>query len=413
MRRGFFILVIVLSFVQLTDAQQLQLGFHISKDQKKIKIPFELHNNLIVIPVILNKTLPLKFVLDTGVRTAILVDKHYSDFLNLKYSRKYIISGVGNEKLIEAYVTNSVSLTLPGVHGEGHALLVLERDLMELKNYLGTDVHGILGYELFSRFIIKINYNTKVLTIIDPDRFKGPKHYDALPMVIEDTKPHINATLTQDDGSEVDIKLMVDSGASQSLFIELETDSINLKLPDKNIYTYIGRGLGGSIKGYVGRMPMVKIGSYEMEEIIINYPENEFYLDSLKSLPTERNGTLGGEVLSRFNVIFDFPRGILYLKKNSSFKKPFTYNLSGLTVKAAGPFLKVFEVTEVRENSAGAEAGIIEGDRIIYIQGYHSKDLKLSHIIGFLNSKPNKRINMVVQRNDQVINVVLRLKSII
>ncbi|MFN2216782.1 MAG: peptide-binding protein, partial [Anaerolineales bacterium] len=68
---------------QLSGAQIL--GFKIEGDRKKIKIPFELYNNLIVIPVVVNDRLPLRFVLDTGVRTTILTEKVYSQLLDLEY----------------------------------------------------------------------------------------------------------------------------------------------------------------------------------------------------------------------------------------------------------------------------------------------------------------------------------------
>src|SRR5690606_33136034 len=125
---------------------QRPLGLVLEEGRRKVQIPFELRNNLIIVPVVLNGMLPLKFVVDTGVQTGILTQKAFSDILNLQYSRKYIIAGPGGKGVVEAYVTNNVSLDLPGVHGTGHALLVLNEDYLELRNYLGTDVHGILGY---------------------------------------------------------------------------------------------------------------------------------------------------------------------------------------------------------------------------------------------------------------------------
>ncbi len=145
-------------FLAATNLQGQHLGFTLSNGKKRVQIPIEVYNNLVVVPVVLNGALPLKFILDTGVRTSILTQKTFSDILNLQYSRKYSISGPGGDKLVDAYVTNNVSIDLPGVSGKGHAMLVLAEDYLELRNYLGTDVHGILGYELFSRFIIEIDY---------------------------------------------------------------------------------------------------------------------------------------------------------------------------------------------------------------------------------------------------------------
>ncbi len=154
-------------------AKSQSLGFALTEAKTKIRIPIEIYNNLIVVPVVLNGQLPLKFILDTGVRTTILTEKAFSDFLRLTYARKYTISGPGGEKLVSAYITNNVTLDMPGVHGEGHAMLVLDKDYLELRNYLGTEVQGILGYEIFSRFIVQIDYANKTLTLMTPKTFQA------------------------------------------------------------------------------------------------------------------------------------------------------------------------------------------------------------------------------------------------
>ncbi|MGK7391770.1 MAG: aspartyl protease family protein [Candidatus Cyclobacteriaceae bacterium M2_1C_046] len=411
MRKIVFSVILYLFAALQTESMSQKLGFSFTDDKNKAKIPFTLHNNLIVVSLILNDVLPLKFVLDTGVRTAILTDKEFSDMLDMVYTKKYTISGVGKQQTVDAYITNNVSFTLPGIEGKGHALLVLEEDLLELKNYLGTDVHGILGYELFSRFIVKINYANKIITLSNPETTRYPRRYDNIPMTIEDTKPYIYATVVQDDGSEVRVKVMIDSGSSQSLFLSLESDP-SLKLPEKNIHTYVGRGLGGPLEGYVGRLNAFKIGSYEFEDIIANYPENPNY-DSIKYSTAKRSGSIGGEILSRFNVIFDFPNQKFYFKKNRFFKKDFTYNLSGLVIKAKGPYLSTYEVSEVRKNSAGAKAGIQAGDIILSINENNYKDLELDEVIGILNYKSNKKITLRLKRGEQVLVKKFRLKDLI
>src|SRR6476620_8671730 len=93
------------------------LGFSLVEGRKSAEIPIEISNNLIIIPVTLNGMLPLKFILDTGVRTTILTEKAFADILHLTYTRKYTISGLGGENVVDALITNNVSLDLPGIHG--------------------------------------------------------------------------------------------------------------------------------------------------------------------------------------------------------------------------------------------------------------------------------------------------------
>ena len=384
------------------------LGFSLADGKKRVEIPIEIYNNLIVVPVVLNGALPLKFILDTGVRTAILTEKTFTDILNLSYSRKYSISGPGGEQIIDAYITNNVSLELPGVTGRGHALLVLGEDYLELRNYLGTDVHGILGYELFSRFIIEIDYDKKVLTLSVPSRFKKKRKYQSIPIKIEDTKPYVTTSVVLGDGTQLTAKLLVDSGASHGLMLEPTSDP-RITVPDSTVSSIIGRGLGGEITGKVGRIGSLRLGTYEIENVIANFPDPNSYFDSLKLGATQRNGAIGGEVLSRFTVIFNFPKEEMYIKKNSSFKKKFHYNLSGLTIKAKGSRLNVFEVTEVRQKSVADHAGVLAGDLIVSINGVATATLELNTINGFFNNKPGKKINLVVDRKGQPLRLSFEL----
>lgn len=384
------------------------LGFSLANGKKKVEIPIEIYNNLIVVPVVLNGALPLKFILDTGVRTAILTEKTFSDILNLSYSRKYTISGPGGEQIIDAYITNNVSLELPGVLGRGHALLVLGQDYLELRNYLGTDVHGILGYELFSRFIVKVDYEKKVLTLMLPKKFKPSRRFQAIPIKIEDTKPYLTTSVVLADGTQISAKLLVDSGASHGLMLDPASD-VRITMPANTISSVIGRGLGGEITGKIGRIRSLKLGTYEVKNVIASFPDPNSYFDSLKLGATKRNGAIGGEVLSRFTVVFNFPDEEIYLKKNSQFKKKFHYNLSGIMLKAKGARLNVFEVIDVRRQSVAALAGVHVGDLIQTINGINAHSLDLNSINGFFNLKPGKKIHLMVDRDGQLVKIDFEL----
>lgn len=403
----------LLTFLLIQSAAFAQmLGFSLADGKKKVQIPIEIHNNLVVIPVVLNGQLPLKFILDTGVRTSILTEKTFSDILNLTYSRKYTIAGPGGQKLVDAYVTNNVSLDLPGVHGEGHAMLVLEEDYLELRNYLGADVHGILGYELFSRFIVKIDYENKRLTLYTPEKFNRPgPSYKTVPITIQDTKPYLSAEITMNDSTKVRTKLLVDSGASHGLVLEPDSDP-GLKVPPRNIKSIIGRGIGGIITGKIGRIKEVDIGDYKIPSVISNFPDPNSYMDTLKTgRAIFRNGSVGGEVLSRFHVVFDFPKEKLYLKRNHDFKKKFYFNLSGLTLKAEGSSLRKYEITDVRENSAAGLAGLQVGDIIVSINGIPARELELSTVNAYFNSKPGKKVIVDIERAGNPIKKVFHLEN--
>src|SRR5260221_731165 len=386
-------------FLLSTFVHGQNLGFAITEGHSKVKIPIEVYNNLIIVPEVLNGKLPLKFILDTGVRTTILTEKAFSDFLHLSYARKYSIGGAGGVKFIDAYITNNVSIDMPGVHGEGHAMLVLDQDYLELRNYLGTDVHGILGYELFSRFVVQIDYETKSLTLMLPGRFKSHRKYEELAITVQDTKPYLVTTVNISDSSRLQAKLLIDTGASHGLLLDPESDTA-IQVPSQNITSIIGRGLGGVIEGKIGRIQGIRLGKYKLDRVIVNFPDLNSYSDTLKNDRTvPRNGSLGGEILSRFTVIFDFPNEKIYLKKNSVFRNEFHYNISGLTVKAVGEFLREFEITNVRNNTAAHFADIKVGDKILSINSEATADFDLDRLDDMLNSKPGRKVILEIERD--------------
>jgi predicted aspartyl protease len=392
-----FILILLLQFIVCLNLLGQQLGFTINEGRKKVQVPIQIHNNLIVVPVVLNDVLPLKFIVDTGVRTCILTQKTFADILQLPYMRKYSIAGPGEEKIVEAYVTTNVSLSMPGVSGKGLSLLVLEEDYLELRKVLGVDVHGILGYELFSRFIVEIDYTKKIMTLSLPEKFKKRRRFNELPMLVEDTKPFILTPLTISGDNALTAKLLIDTGASHGLLLEPSSDE-RICVPEKNLSSIIGRGIGGDIKGRVGRIELLKLGHFNLDNILVSFPDPNSYTDTLKAALTFRHGTIGGDVLSRFTTIYNYPQGLIYLKRNSDFKKKFYFNLSGLGIQAKGSQLSTFEIIEVRKDSPGDKIGIQTGDELISINGIPCREMRLNEVNAMLNTKPGKKIRVSILR---------------
>lgn len=397
-------ITLVLLLVCFAALQSLaQLGFALTNNAKKVEIPIEIHNNLIVVPVILNNQLPLRFIVDTGVRTTILTDKMYSDILRLPYSKKITISAPGGKNTVNAYIANNVTIDMPGVRGKGHAMMVLENDFLELRSSLGSEVHGILGYELFSRFVVKIDYKARRLILMTPPKFKPSRKYSRLHITVEDTKPYYVTELRMNDTTIISAKLMIDTGASHGLFLDTESNN-KIVLPPQNIECIVGRGLGGDILGRMARIKQLKIGKYVIPDMITSFPDSKSYFDTLRSFKSVyRNGSIGGEVLSRFDVVFDFPNERIYVKPNSTLRKKSYYNMSGLSVKAEGQTLNEFSVANVRQNSPGYWAGILAGDKILKLNGNATEGMQLSQVNNYFDSKPGKKIVIELKRGSEIL----------
>ncbi|HTD52444.1 MAG TPA: PDZ domain-containing protein, partial [Thermoanaerobaculia bacterium] len=91
-------------------------------------------------------------------------------------------------------------------------------------------------------------------------------------------------------------------------------------------------------------------------------------------------GLVGGQVLSRFRVIFDYARERMILEPNARYGDPFLYDASGVSLSAQGPDLATFEVRRVAPGSPAAQARLAVGDVLLAIDGKPVKQITLQGI---------------------------------
>ena len=404
-----FILVINTCLCSSASGQK-EFGFKMPDKVKRIEIPFEQHNNLIIIPITINRFLTLKFILDTGVESAILTEKLYADILNVNYIRDITMAGPGVVDSVEAYVANEITFGLPGgIIGKNMNMLVLKEDYLKLSEGIGDDVHGIIGYDVFSRFVVDVDYDNNVLTIIDPKKFKKSKRTVEIPLDIRGSKPFIKATIRQDN-KKANLDIMVDTGASHAALIDYNYLD-GLELPEKTIVTKLGRGIAGEIPGYIGRMDSVQIQSFDFTKMLVSAPFEGAYNKVIKR--GARIGTFGGELLNRFNVTFDYRRNMMYLRKGEKYRDSFEYDMSGMILNSVGKRLDTLKVMSVDQGSPAFLADIRKGDVIQLINGKSLKTNSLSEIYELLQSRDGKKIKCRIYRDGEKIKVQFHLKRVI
>ena len=276
-----FLILILLSLTCPKYAIGQKIGFYIEGEKSRLTFPFELYNTLIVVPISINNQHGLKFILDTGVRNSILISREYSDSLVMNYQRRIQLLGIGDKPPVNALVTNPVSIDLPGIACNGLSILVLEEDFMDFDHYLGTKIDGLIGYDLFRRFVVKINYSKKKITLIEPSEFKLKGRYESLDLEIVESKPLINARVQIDSLNSINARLLVDTGASHALILNQKSGD-EIILPERRIEANLGRGLEGEINGYLARIGQLAIGSRTIEDIICSFPDINNFEDKEK-----------------------------------------------------------------------------------------------------------------------------------
>ena len=389
---------------QLTDLKT-------PKNFKRIDIPFEYINNFIVLEIKFMETFPMKFIFDTGAEHTIITKREIVDLLQFKYEKRFSIIGSDMTTELYAYLIRGVNMNFKNLKAINRSILVLEEDYFRFEEFAGINVHGIIGADFFSRFVVRINYRRKVLTLLNPQHFEEPgKEAYRIPIEVKRHKPYLLATTSFRNDTSVQVKLLLDTGASLSLLLHTNTHP-HLQLPAKTIKSNIGMGMGGFIEGFLGRIQNLAINEVNFPEVTTSFQDIAPHMDT--TYLNSRNGILGNKILNRFTVTIDYFKGLLYLRPNREFTKKFRYDKSGLLLAASGYNLNKFTVFGVIENSPAAKAGIIPGDVIKSVNRVPTSFLNLESIQKTLQKKEGKKIRLKLKRHGKRVKRQFHLEKLI
>jgi hypothetical protein len=364
--------------------------------RNKIEIPFQLEQDFIIISLLFNNTLPLKFIFDTGAEQTILTERRITDFLQIEYSREFSVMGADQSTVLKAYLVKGIQLRLDKFQVSNKSILVLDEDYFEFEKFTGLQIHGILGADIFRTYAIRIDYQKKIITLVPHQKFDPPgKNFTQIPIELYRNKIYVRATATLEDKTSLPLKLLLDTGAGLSVLLYTDTHP-DLKVPSKIINSQIGFGLGGFLEGYVGRVESIELPPFKFNGVTTNFQELGDLFDS--TLTNDRNGILGNQILMRFTVVIDYVRGNLYLKPEKEYQKPFKFDKSGLMLIAGGKYLSDFFVNKIIENSPAEKSGLKPGDRIISINGVPKNFITLDTLTEKLKKRNGKKINLKVDR---------------
>jgi hypothetical protein len=328
--RAFHIACFVFCISISVNAQK----FQIPPGKKFEKVNFQLINNLMVVPVEVNGA-KLSFILDSGVSSPILFNLSNQDSIQINNVSKITLRGLGGGEPMQALKsTNNIVKIGNAANFKQSLFVVLDKDL-NFSTSLGIPVHGIIGYDVFDSFIVDINYTGRHIKFYSPDTYKKKKlvKHQELPLAVYDRKAYLTGAILLEDNSDIPVKLLVDTGSSDALWLFHDPEK-GVEIPDKNYDDFLGKGLSGDIFGKRTRLKGIRIGDFLLNDAKAAFPYRESF-SAIKNLGN-RNGSLGGEVLKRFNIVFDYSRKRIYLKKNSNFKDPFQYNLAGIDLQHNG-----------------------------------------------------------------------------
>jgi hypothetical protein len=235
--------------------------------------------------------------------------------------------------------------------------------------YASNGVHlpGMVGYETFRRFITRIDYGAKTITLTDPKYF-DPK--DA------GTPVHIafngNAAIVDGTYDGVPGKFQIDTGARSSLTLNAPYVAANHFPAGKAVDTIDGWGVGGPSRSHLTRGGALTIGGIAAAE----HPIVGMSTDKGGSFADPSlSGNIGGGILKRFVVTFDYGHNTMYLKPaQGPIADLDTYDRAGMWFNVVPEGYKIIAITP---GGPAEAAGLKTDDVITSIDGKPVGDLAL------------------------------------
>lgn len=389
-------------------------GFFIAGNRTWTRIPFQLHSNLIIVPVKVNDSDTLNFILDTGVSNTIITDPSAFQKKSLVLTRKVKLNGAGEGNNLTASIAINNTLTMGGLRAAHHNVVILDEDVLKLSEYVGTPVHGIFGYEIFANFVVNVDFQRRELMIMRTGKYRYRKGKgDRYPITIQDTKAYTDALSVFDGEKVMPLRVVLDTGAGHALLLDRSRSTAAMPLPEKSIRAQLGRGLNGVINGCLGRIQKIRFGRYELDNILASFPDSMAYGMKLVNMP-ERQGNVGCEILRRFNVTFNYPDQYIVMKPiKRLMRESFEHDMSGMELRARGNGFRNYYVDKIVEGSPADMAGLVEGDEVLFVNNHSSNDMTISDIYKLLQKGEGKEISLLVRRKGQIVLASFALKRLI
>jgi hypothetical protein len=324
-------------------------------------IPIEINNNHIHVHGVMQGRDSVRITLDSGSGGDVMLA---SRARALGLEERGTHQALGGGGFAAASTVTDVTLTIPGLSLEHHTFDTLPLD--QIGPQAGRAIDAIVGYPLFSRNVVEIDYEHERMTVYEGDDWTYQGHGAVLPLTFEDDLPYVQARITLNGGRPIEGRFELDTGNAGNLILAPDWVEKHRALATAGpTIEIVARGIGGENRSPIGRVASLELGGVRLER-----PVAMFRGPGAGEISAPGTaGNIGGGILRRFKVIFDYPRKRLILEPNGQTGDPFEYDMSGLGLRAMPPAYDHITVGLVLPNSPASELGIVPGDEIETIDG--------------------------------------------
>lgn len=330
-------------------------------------VSFELYHNRVYLPVDVDGRV-ITMVLDTGAADSGVSDSVAKD-LGLKPhgTAQLVGNGESNQRVSLA---QNIRFSVGDAELTEKSVVIVPFGSLEARE--GRAIAGVLGLDLFRKYVVMIDYEQKRLSLFDSKHFIYQGSGVIVPL------PLFQATMQMPGGQPISLRLAIDSGTYSALRLVPRFAQEHGLLVDSGSPSLasFGFGIGGEFPEKIARVADLQIGSLHIPSPLASISEATHGATA----SSHYDGTVGGAILSRFTVTLDYAHSQMILEPNAEFAAPFRADTSGLIFSASGSDFRTISILHVIPNTPGAGAGIQERDVLLSVDGASADSLGLERI---------------------------------
>jgi hypothetical protein len=371
----------------------------ISGGRRETSVPFRLVDNRVYADIRLKGEGPFLFQFDTGAMDC--VTSTLADRLRLTAQGHAQERGAGEGVAESGYAKiQDVEIADARINDQ-----IFKVGGDALKDVEGLNDEGIIGSELFHRFITRIDYPRGVITLIDPKMFDAkdagtPVRFDFVGNLIEIAGAF----------EGIPARLVVDTGSRAELVINkpfAERNGLESRHP-KGVDVVAGWGTGGPSRAYATRGGTLGVGPIQVQDVVT------FLSTDAKGAfaGSDFDGEIGGGVLKRFAVTFDYRHQVMYWKPAQRTPSDVgTFDRAGMWFNRSPSGLAIVAVAA---GTPAAQAGLTAGDQIVSVDGLSARTMNVYDLRSRLrNAPPGTRVRFVVLRHGRPKKSIVTLQDLI
>ena len=373
------------------------------------QFPFEITSNKPFVQVRINGSEPQWFVLDTGCRGSSIIARDCAERLGLaRGAESETRMGAGQGVSVALSSTGPVTLDVAGDTLGAPGLYVIPFD--HVIPYEGRAIDGLLGEDYMLRHVVELDYEQRVVRVFDPETYRYEGRTAPIPMSLDRGLVVAQAEMAAPGRAPLRCRVVIDTGVRTTVvwYRPFTVEQHLLASQRRTVSGTIGGGAGGETRGDVGRLDWLQLGAVRFRSPTVVFSRDTSGVFAGR----DEDGIVGGELLRRCRVTFDYPHRRLMLEPYPHALEGFEYDMSGMFLVARGAGFASKAVQSVADGTPASEAGIRKDDEIIAVDHRDTAAMRLDEVRELFRS-PGVSHRLDVRRGADTLSVKLTTRRLV